>query len=426
MINYASIYLGAFLFLCNKICFFNVYVSSSCGCLNQPRQKTNTMKKHLKLANAAIWSIAIILLTLSNGATAQQTNSIFPDPIFNRGAGTAEAEQLFALLSIEENGTSTLVDGCMAAYDNTYSNNVDYDDALKLSNTSENTSFKRSNTLLAIERRRDIEQNDTLFVNLTGLRVKTYKWKLKLNYMVNLGRTAFLIDRYMQTTTPLNLHGETFYNFSVMNIPASYDAARFLIVFNQLQQPKAAFVNIKATRVNNTNNKIEFAVTNEQGVANYQVENSIDGNNFSSAITGLAASNNSSYNSYNTMHTAATEKANWYRVKMTPLIGMTAYSAIVMVNAVEKTAELGEASIAINPNPVVNGKINLIVKNFAQGLYNVAIVNANGQSVHQSTITVVNANTVQKVNIAQAQKGVYYLIISDTKGFTKKLNFTNY
>jgi hypothetical protein len=384
------------------------------------------MKKIFTLANAIIWSAVLLLFTFSNCVVAQQTNSIFPNQILNRGAGTAEAEQLFALLSIEENGTSTLVDGCMAAYDNTYSNNVDFNDALKLSNTSENTSFKRSNTLLAIERRRDVEQNDTLFVNLTGLRVKTYKWKLKLNYMVNLGRTAFLIDRYMQTTTPISLHGETFYNFAVMNIPASYDAARFLIVFNQLQLPKAAFVNIKATRVNNTNNKIEFAVANEQGVANYAVEHSIDGVNFTTAITGLAVANNSSYNIYNTTHTAAVEKANWYRVKMTPLIGMNAYSAIVMVNAVEKTADLGAASMAINPNPVVNGKVNLLVKNFAKGLYNITIVNSNGQTVHQSTLTVVNANTVQKIDVAQAQKGVYYLIIVDTKGFTKKMNFTNY
>jgi Secretion system C-terminal sorting domain len=396
-------------------------------CISKPsREKTNTMKKHLKLAKATIWSIVVLLVACSNCTVAQQTNSIFPEQTFNRGAGTAEAEQLFALLSIEESGISTLVDGCMAAYDNSYSNSVDFDDALKLSNTSENTSFKRSNTLLAIERRRDIEQNDTLFVNLTGLRVKTYKWKLKLNYMVNPGRTGFLIDRYTQTTTPLNLHGETQYTFNVMNISASYDAARFLIVFNQLQLPKAAFVNVKATRVNNTNNKIEFAVSNEQGIANYEIEHSVDGINFSGAITGLAASNNSSYNSYNTIHTAATEKANWYRVKMTPFLGMNAYSAIVMVTAIEKTTDLGDASIAINPNPIINGKVNLMIKNFAKGLYNVSIVNANGQSVHQSTVTVVNANTVQKIDVAQTQKGVYYLIISDTKGFTKKLNFTNY
>jgi hypothetical protein len=351
--------------------------------------------------------------------------------VFNRGAGTPQAEQLFALLSIVENGEETLVDGTMAAFDNVYSSDVDFDDALKLSNTNENASFKRSNTLLSIERRADVEKDDTLFINLSSLRVKTYKWNIKTNYMQNNGRTGFLIDKYTQTSTPLNLHGETPYQFNVVNIPGSYDAARFMIVFKQIPQPKTVFVSVKATRQPATaiaanNVQVAFAVNNEVNIANYEVEHSEDGINFVSIDTVLPMGNNNNYANYAAMHTKASEGNNWYRIKLTNTGGGFAYSSIVMVVGKEAAPSQEQAPIAsINPNPVVNSKINLVLSNYKKGNYNVAIVSIAGQQVYNSTIKVTSIQQSNKLKVHTLAKGIYYLTIKAADGSEEKLAFIN-
>jgi trimeric autotransporter adhesin len=351
--------------------------------------------------------------------------------VFMRGAGTPQAEQLFALLSIVENGEETLVDGTMAAFDNSYSSNVDYDDALKLNNTNENASFKRSNTLLSIERRADVEKDDTLFINLSSLRVKTYKWNIKTNYMQNNGRTGFLIDKYTQTTTALNLHGETPYQFNVVNIPGSYGAARFMIVFKQIPQPKTVFVSVKAIRQPATtiaanNVQVAFAVNNEVNIANYEVEHSEDGINFVSIDTVLPMGNNNNYANYTAMHTKASEGNNWYRIKLTNTGGGFAYSSIVMVVAKEAAVSQEQVPVAsINPNPVVNSKINLVLSNYKKGNYNVAIVSVTGQQVYNSTIKVNSIQQSNKLKVHNLAKGIYYLTIKAADGIEEKLAFIN-
>jgi Secretion system C-terminal sorting domain len=357
--------------------------------------------------------------------TVKETAKTIGARTFTRGAGTPQAEQLFALLHIEENGVSTLVDGCMAAYDNIYSNDVDFDDALKLSNTNENAGFKRNNSLLAIERRKDIESNDTLYLNLTSLRVKTYKWNVKLNHMQNTGRTAFLVDRYAQVSTPLNLHGETSYQFNVINLPASYDPARFIIVFNQIPQPKTVFVNVKATRQTGTNVKLDFAVNNEVNIASYEIEHSLDGINFTNIGTKAPMGNTNNYASYEANHADANDKNNWYRIKLTNNAGGFAYSTVVMVAAKEDNNQNHNnvPTASINPNPVVDGKLNLVLTNYKAGLYNVSIVNAVGQQVYNGTIKLQSNDSVHPINISNAAQGTYYLVLKAEDGMEEKIYF---
>jgi hypothetical protein len=359
--------------------------------------------------------------------TVKEKAKTFGARTFTRGAGTPQAEQLFALLHIEENGTSTLVDGCMAAYDNIYSNNVDFDDALKLSNTNENAGFKRNNSLLAIERRKDIESNDTLFLNLTSLRVKTYKWNIKLNHLQNTGRTAFLVDRYAQVSTPLSLHGETSYQFNIINLPASYDPARFIIVFNQIPQPKTVFVSVKATRQNGTNVQVAFAVNNEVNIASYEIEHSLDGINFTNIGTKAPMGNTNNYASYEANHADANDKNNWYRIKLTNNAGGFTYSTIVMVTAKEANNQNQNTlpTASINPNPVVDGKLNLVLSNYKVGLYNVSIVNAAGQQVYNGTIKLQSNNSVHAINMSNAAQGMYYLVLKAEDGAEEKISFFN-
>jgi hypothetical protein len=337
--------------------------------------------------------------------------------IYSRGAGTSQAEILYSLLSIVENGTSTLVDGAMGAYDNSYSSDVDYDDALKLVNTSENVSFKRNNTLLSIERRSDIVEDDSLHLNVTGYRLKTYSWELRLANMVEPGRTAFLVDRYTNTTTPLDLNGTTNYQFTMVNVPAAYAASRFVIVFKQIPAPKAQFAIVKATRKANKTIDVNWAMINEVHIANYSIEQSNDGINFVGIANKTADANNGTNPSYLHNDAAASANKNWYRIKFITTSGVVRYSTIVFVNAIEETTNNSEiAGIRIYPNPVENGNVNLYFTGQQKGLYNVSVVTQNGATLFSSQLQINNTTEKKQIKVDNAATGNYNLVLVNEAG----------
>ena len=75
------------------------------------------------------------------------------------------------------NSTSTyLADGTLIQYSDNYSNSIDGMDARKMTNTGENLATKTAGKILAIERRHTITEEDTIFLNLTGVRVQAYRF----------------------------------------------------------------------------------------------------------------------------------------------------------------------------------------------------------------------------------------------------------
>jgi hypothetical protein len=336
---------------------------------------------------------------------------------FTRGAGTAQAEVIFALLNIVDPGVNTLVDGAMAAFDNSYSSNVDFDDALKLTNTSENISFKRTNTLLAIERRSDVMVDDTLHLNMTGLRIKKYQWDVNIANMTNPGRTALMVDNFTNTTTNLSLEGVTNIQFDVTSTVASYAANRFMIVFKQIPMPTTQFTTISAVRNTNKTIKVNYAVANETNIASYTIEQSNNGTTFAAIGTQAPVANNSGNPAYTFTDNNASLNNNWYRVKFTSSAGVTAYSAIAMVGATPADVIIaGETKMSVYPNPVVGGNVNLHLDNQAKGTYTATVTNKMGQNIKTANIQV-NTNTVlQTIKIGNAATGSYQVAIVDELG----------
>ncbi len=355
--------------------------------------------------------------------TFKEAAKTFGARTFNRGAGTPQAEQLFTLLSIVSGGSTTLVDGSMAAYDNIWSNDVDYDDALKLTNTSENVSFKRSNTLLAIERRKDIVADDTLFMNMAGLRIATYKWDIHVNNMTNPGRTAFLIDKYLQTSTSLSLTGLTTLQFDVNNTTGTYAPDRFMIVFKQIPMPTSSFTLITAVRNADKTVKVNWNVNNEVNIANYTIEHSNDGTNFTAIGNKLPTANNSSNTGYSLIDSNATINANWYRIKLNTIFSSNSYSPIAMVSPLAKDAIIEEPKVWLSSNPIIGNSVNIHFDYQPKGKYVLSIFNALGQQINVETVDI-QTNSVQKsISLKNVAKGTYQLLITDEQGNKSTLSF---
>ena len=113
-----------------------------------------------------------------------------------------------SLYNINADGSTTMLDGVLNSFDDAYSNGIDGLDARKALNTSENLSIKNRGTLLAIERKHTITQNDTIFLNLTGVRVQQYRFVFNAENL-DSRLEGFLEDNYMHTRTPVNMSGST-------------------------------------------------------------------------------------------------------------------------------------------------------------------------------------------------------------------------
>ena len=121
----------------------------------------------------------------------------------------ASGQQLRSnLYGVNAEGNSILTDGTLTLFGDTYSNEVDGMDAKKLTNFSENLSVKTGNKLLAIERRHTITRQDTIFLDLSGLKTQQYRFDFIANKLDQPGLEAYVEDNYTHTKTPLNLRLE--------------------------------------------------------------------------------------------------------------------------------------------------------------------------------------------------------------------------
>jgi hypothetical protein len=328
-------------------------------------------------------------------------------------------QAVYSLLSLVDPGETTLVDGAMAAYDPAFSNSVDYDDALKMTNTSENVSIKREGSLLAIERRQTITVNDTIFLNLTGLRVHQYKWELILDNMDAPGLTALFVDKYLTASTPLTMAGTNTVLFDVVNIAGAYAPDRFMIVFKPAAIVPVRFTTISAVRNADKTVAVSWNAENETAMQNYIVERSFDGRSFTAVGTLLPTSNNGGSAAYHFNDATASEGDNYYRVRGNSITGRIDYTSIVKVGPLKQNP-----GMSIYPNPVTDNTVNLKLTNLPKGAYQMQVINNLGQVILSTSLQLQNGNTVKSIQLPpNMAAGNYRLKVTDSADKITTISF---
>ena len=143
---------------------------------------------------------------------------------------------IYANLLTSSGNDLILVDGVATGFGRKFSAAVDYDDADKLWNFDENMALVRDGKTLAIEMRPVPIQTDTLFYRLY-LRQQPYTLQvLSQNLPANFPVQAWLVDKYLNTQTEVDLHDTTLYSFTPNKDTNSY-RNRFMLVYNR---PEAA------------------------------------------------------------------------------------------------------------------------------------------------------------------------------------------
>ncbi|MFY7885272.1 MAG: beta strand repeat-containing protein, partial [Dolichospermum sp.] len=169
-----------------------------------------------------------IVFNESNKNTSNQNNQ-------TAGVGNGLSDEFNIKLSyIKTDGSRAEIDGVRAKFGNSYSTLVDADDAYKWSSADiENMSLLRNNASLVIEARPYITTTDTLFLNITNLAIgSNYEFKINpINFDASVS-SCKLVDRFLNTETPISLSNTTLVSFNVSSVTGSNAAGRFYIVFN--------------------------------------------------------------------------------------------------------------------------------------------------------------------------------------------------
>jgi len=283
----------------------------------------------------------------------------------------AHAKLRVDMKSINADGTMPVVDGVMIGIDGSYSNETDEFDAGKLTSTmNENLSVRKNGSLFSIERRSDFTNEDTIFLNLNYMKVKSYQLELNAAAFDDAEMVVYLEDVEANTLTPLDLTGTTTYNFS---ITPTFNPNRLRIVM------KKNLVVLPVTITSITAAKqaggvvVNWNVVNQQNIISYEIEKSADGNSFIKA--GDKAVLNSNTASYSWMDMQPYQQMNFYRIKIIERNGNTSYSEVVYVAMNKK------GNIIVYPNPVVNNTVQLLMAGQEKGNYRMNLYSAHGQQV---------------------------------------------
>jgi hypothetical protein len=165
-------------------------------------------------------------------------------------------------------GTGVLADNNIVVFDNAYSKDVDANDAIKLPHAGENIDILTNNQALIIDARKPVENTDVIQYNLKNLQAQTYTLSFSTVNMNTAGLSAFVEDKYLHTTTAIDIATTSSYTFVVeANNAASKAPNRLSVVFKKAVV--APVGNIKAITV--SPNPVE------NGVVNLQFKNQIAG-----------------------------------------------------------------------------------------------------------------------------------------------------
>jgi hypothetical protein len=326
---------------------------------------------------------------------------------------------LYAVTADSTHTPVYVADGLINLFGNEFSNDVNWDeDAQKATNTNENISIAKAGQLISIEKSAPANFGDTIALKMAGMKSSPYQFSFTALHFNRPDLTAVLVDSTTNTSTPIKLGDSvtTTINFAVTSAPATSAANRFYILF------KPAPGSVKYSSVTATqqakNIVVQWIVTDQLNINKYVVEKSINGVDFYPVDTTIATSSSS----YNWLDVNAVVGDNYYRIRSIDNTGAIAYSQ-------KAEAVIGKGIIsgmAIYPNPVINGTLQLQLNNMPAGEYVANIISTTGQILLTQTIDHGAASETKSINISKGlASGVYILEIIQPDKTITNINFEN-
>lgn len=321
--------------------------------------------------------------------------------------GGNDARFVLALSRLDAANVPTYKSAVLINPDAAYSNGLDNNDVRKFNNSSDNLSMSIAAANLEVNRRNVFTAADTIFLKLTSTAVANYMFDAFAENIDAPGLTAYLQDKFTNTTTLISLNDSTHIPFSISAVAGSNASDRFSIVFKEVQVLPISYTSITAVRNADKTATVNWAVATETGVQNYGIEHSTDGITFMK-IGEQAANNTGLDATYSFIHATASSGENFYRIRSKEVAGDSKLSNIAKLSA---TQELNNSLLSVFPNPVSNGVMNVTLA-AAAGKYQITLYDNAGKQVLQKSGLVAARNSI---DVAGLSAGIYTLVATDGK-----------
>ncbi len=320
------------------------------------------------------------------------------------------------LYIIAPDKSTVLMDGTLTQYDSSYSNDVDGKDARKMSNFSENWGMLRGKTVLVVERRKTMAENDSIFFKMWNMRIITYQMELIAANLDFNGRKAILVDQYLKIEIPVHLNDTTRIPFSVTKDAASKASDRFTMIFSfPVKVPPLQIVKTEITAKHRT---VDLAWDTEGYSEHsvFEIQRSINGIDFYKA--GELSVDTSRHQFEWRDNQPLQGKTNYYRVQISSEKDSTQYGSVVS-SYIDKVIE----GVSIYPNPVKGNQLNVTLTDELTGKYTIALNNSFGLKVLSKTFTYHGGKQTEQLSIDKSlTKGVYRLQITGPDGNQKVIS----
>jgi hypothetical protein len=320
---------------------------------------------------------------------------------------------------LDTDGRYKISDGNLVMFDESFIAD-ETDDALKYFNTGDNFYVSNNGRSLAIEKRKPVVINDTIFYKMFVSKIGNYNLKINVSNWANSLTSAKLIDKFTNQSTVVNVSDSLVYNFEINANEGSKANDRFLLVFNnaQLAPLPVSFIDVKAVKKDEKSVLVNWTVSQETNINKYEVERSENGIDFIKTGSVLAL-NNASTHGYDFIDEQPNFAVNYYRIRSVEAMGTTQLSKTVKI-----VSAISKQQFTIFPNPVTNNTISVTSNQSNFGKYFYQITDVLGKKIIEGE-WLNSQGTTKKINFLKGNaSGVYSLKITNELG--ESFNYTIY
>lgn len=303
------------------------------------------------------------------------------------------------------------VDGCVAVFDANETNDINDEDARKLSNSTENISILKSNLNFSIESKSLPQDSDTIYLRLWQLVNNTsYTFSVNTNNFTS-DKLAYLVDAFTNTEKLLKANDTTNITFTALTANTATFTNRFKVVFRTNAALSISTINLQASARNN-GVEVNWTTTHEVDLKEYAVERSSDAIRFVQQASVIAK--NASENNYSFFDSNIKSGLWYYRIKIIQKDGSIKYTNIVAINLNDKNNDF-----IVYPNPIKGKTFTIQFAVIEKGNYQIQLFNQSGQMMLQKSVQLLPSNSVSlMVDLKQQSlpKGNYSVVLTNESG----------
>jgi hypothetical protein len=220
-----------------------------------------------------------------------------------------------------------------------------------------------------------------------------------LDVTFNPGSSTSLYSVITPIVAPLGFNGNQYFEFEINSF------SEFALAFSNNLALPVTWLSVTG-KLQNGQSIIDWATATESNTANFIVEHSIDGRNYTALETLPAAGYSNSRKDYQYIHAAPVYGNNYYRIKQTDLDGRYSYSEVLVLKN-----NNGRTGVTIAPNPVQNE----VILYFSEASNKtIQLHSMNGALLRTEKIN--GAANRHIINMVGMAPGVYILQVSTKKG----------